>query len=194
MTFRSIATFVFATVLLSPFFLSAAPAEQRADLPRGVIGMVQIVNDASVQRDLDLTDKQMGEVKKVAMLLAQVRDGKAQSQAKTQLSESLSAEQLKRLKQIYWQRLGGYALLEPEVATLLKISEEQQKEFTVVQAINAAEHKKMLDFMSRARFRSAEAVEEFKAKYRTAATQRLLAILTPDQVVVLEKLLGKAVL
>jgi hypothetical protein len=194
MTFRSIATFVFATVLISRFFLSAAPAEQRADLPRGVIGMVQIVNDASVQRELDLTDKQMGEVKKVAMLLAQVRDGKAQSQAKTQLSESLSAEQLKRLKQIYWQRLGGYALLEPEVATLLKISEEQQKEFTVVQAINAAEHKKMLDFMSRARFRSAEAVEEFKAKYRTAAKQRLLAILTPDQVVVLEKLLGKAVL
>ena len=49
----------------------------------------------------------------------------------------------------------------------------------------------MLDFMSRARFRSAEAVEEFKAKYRAAAKKRLLAILTPDQVVVLEKLLGK---
>ena len=107
MTLYSIAKFVFATVLVSLFFLSAAPAEQRADLPRGVIGMVRLLSDTSVQRELDLTDKQMGEVKKVAMLLAQVRDGKAQSQAKTQLSESLSAEQLKRLKQIYWQRLGG---------------------------------------------------------------------------------------
>ena len=191
MTFRSIATFVFATVLISRFFLSAAPAEQRADLPRGVIGMVRLLSDTSVQRELDLTDKQMGEVKKVAMLLAQVRDGKAQSQAKTQLSELLSAEQLERLKQIYWQRLGGYALLEPEVATLLKISEEQRKEFTIVQEINAAEHKKMLDFMSRARFRSPEAAEEFKAKYRTAAKKRLLAILTSDQVVILAKLVGK---
>ena len=153
--------------------------------------MVRQLSDKNVQRELDLTDKQMAEAKKVAELLAQVRDGKAQSQAERRLSASLTAKQFNRLKQIHWQRLDGYALLEREVSTSLKITEEQKRKLLDVRTVNTAEHKKMLDFISRARFRSREAIEQFKAKYRIAAIQRLRSVLTPKQVKAFEKLLGR---
>ncbi len=179
MTFRSIAKILCASFLVSPLLLFAVATGQDAEPPRGVIGMVRQLNDKSVQRELKLTDKQMDEAKKIAELLAKIRDGKAQSQAKRQLTASLTAKQFNRLKQIHWQRLNGYALLEPEVSAALMITEEQKKELVGAQAMNVAEHNKMLDFLRRARFRSREALEQFKAKYRTAASQRLRSVLTP---------------
>ncbi len=178
-------------LLVLPLISTAAFAQRGESSSGGVIGMVRLLQDEAVQNELGLSEKQLTAVQKVVQLLAQVRDGKAQSQAQSTLSASLSGEQYKRLKQLHWQRMGGYAILEPEVSKTLEISEEQRKQLAAAQTKNRAEHQKMRDFMSRARFRSAEAVEQYKSKFRTAANQRLRAILTPSQIKELDRLLGK---
>ena len=193
MIYRSIAKIVSPSVFFAPLLLSLAAAGQDAEPPRGIIGMVRQLSDKKVQQELELTEKQIDEARQVAELLAQVHDGKAQSQAERQVSASLTAEQFKRLKQIHWQSMDGYALLESEVSAALEITEQQRKKLIEAQTTNVAEHKKMLDFMSRARFRSREAIEQFKAKYRTAANQRLRSVLAPEQVKAFDKMLGERI-
>jgi hypothetical protein len=153
--------------------------------------MVKQLRDEKVQQELKLNEKQVEYANKVAELLSRIRDGKARDQAKKRLSASLTAGQLTRLKQIHWQHLGGYALLESEVSTAIGITKNQRKKLLAAEAENTSEHKKMVDFLRRARFRSREALEQFKAKYRSAANQRLRSILTREQLKSFEKLLGK---
>lgn len=190
---RNIIMIVSASVFVAPLLLTSTAAGQDAEPPRGIIGMVRQLSDANVQLELKLTEKQITEAKQVAELLAQVRDGKAQSQAERQVSASLTAEQFKRLTQIHWQSMDGYALVESEVSAALEITDQQKKKLFEAQTTNVAEHKEMLDFMSRARFRSREAMEQFKAKYRTAANQRLRSVLTPEQVAAFDEMLGERI-
>ncbi len=191
MTLPRFTIYAVCVLLVLPLLSTAALAQQGKAPAGGVIGMVRLLGDVVVQKELGLSEKQLTDTQKVIQLLAQVRDGKAQSQAKSTLSASLSDEQYKRLKQLHWQRLGANALLEPEVSKTLEISDEQKGQLAAAQTKNNAEHQKMRDFMSRARFRSAEAVVQFKSKYRIAAEQRLHAVLTPAQVKELDSLLGE---
>lgn len=158
---------------------------------RGTPQLVKHLSDEAVQKELELTEKQIVVANNAAELLSRIRDGKAQQMALESVQEVLSESQLQRLKQIYWQRLGGAAILEQDVAKTLGLSADQQKKLAVVQEKNRAEHEKMRDFMRRARFRSAAAMEAYKAKYRDAASERLLAVLTETQSKKLTDLLGE---
>jgi hypothetical protein len=138
-----------------------------------------------------LDEDQVGVAVELADLLGQVRDGKAQAMASERLKKSLSEEQLARLEQIHWQRLGARAIHESKVRQGLDLTDEQQKKLQEVKALNDAEHRKMLDFLRRARFRSREAMEKYKQEYLDAATGRLLGILTVAQREKLKEMAGK---
>ncbi len=101
MTCRKVTDIVTASVFVSAVFLSAAAVGQKVGPQRGVVGMVTQLRDKKVQQELNLSDNQVEQAKKIAAMLGQVRDGKAQDQAKRQLSASLNAGQLERLKQIH---------------------------------------------------------------------------------------------
>ena len=178
----SVTWFVFS------FVCSSSARDDRH--PRGVLGWARVLNQAAVQKELKLSAEQLKVVEGASDLLDRIRDGKAQSIAEKQLTQSLTAQQLTRLKQIHWQRLGGEVLYEREVSLALMITVEQKKQLAAARAINVAEHKKMLNFLARARFASKQALEAYKNKYRVAANKRLIAVLTPEQKKTLDQLLG----
>jgi len=181
-------TFVFSFVLL---VANSTSIQAQDNSLRGTPGLIKQLSNDAVQKELDLTEKQIAVANEAADLLSRIRDGKAQHMAHESVTKALSESQLKRLKQIHWQRLGGSAILERGVAETLELSDEQRKKLAVAQELNRVENKKMLDFMSRARFRSREAMEEYKAKYRNAANERLLSVLTEKQEAKLTEMLGE---
>ena len=161
-------------------------------LPGGAVGLAQVLADDAVQAELSLTEDQQQMAREVSHQLRQVRDGKAQTMAASRIRKSLTEKQFQRLQQIHWQRLGGRALFEKPVREQLNIRAEQAKQLQDARATNEAEHRKMLDFLKRARFRSAEALRAYKQKYFDAADKRLLETLSPQQRVILVTLLGDA--
>jgi hypothetical protein len=160
-------------------------------IPGGVLGLVRVLSDDAVKSELMLDKDQVVVAVELADLLGRVRDGKAQAMASERLKKSLSEEQLERLEQIHWQRLGARAIHERKVRQGLGLTDEQQKKLQEVKALNDAEHRKMLDFLRRARFRSREAMEKYKQEYLDAATGRLLGILTVAQREKLKEMAGK---
>ena len=85
----------------------------------------------------------------------------------------------------------GSAIFEPKVSKALDLTTDQRDRLNDANEVNAAEYEKMLDFLVRARFGSKEAMEAYKKKFRTAASERLLAILTPSQRKRLDQMFGK---
>jgi hypothetical protein len=151
--------------------------------PSGWAGLLQ---ERAVQQELKLSDDQVAEFKKLIGKLSG-NPGEVESEIRKQVM----GEQLARIEQLNWQREGGYALFDVKVAKALSLTEEQQERLTVAAGLNAIEHKKMRDFMARARFRSREAMEQYVDRYRKPANERLLGVLTKDQRSKLTTMLGK---
>lgn len=170
--------------------LLCASAAADEDNFRGTIGLSRLLGEDAVRKHLRLSDAQSELAMSVAEDLNKVRDGKAQSQAKGKIQRGLSETQWKRLKQIQWQLLGGEALFDQELSGFLDVTDAQKKLLSAARATNAAEHKKMLNFMSRARFRSRQAMEDYKAKFRDAGNKRLMDVLTQKQRDALQTRLG----
>lgn len=107
------------------------------------------------------------------------------------LTKALSDEQIERLRQLGWQAAEGYALLDELVAKDLEFTDKQREAIEEAKAANAATHAEMRDFLKRARFRSAEAMQAYIEEHRAVASGRLLAVLTEDQEAKLMELCGK---
>ena len=157
------------------------PAQAAVKDPYGRGNWTKLVKDKGVQKALGLTDSQA----KSLSALPFAKDGNREK-----ITKILEPKQLKTLKRLRWKAIGGYALFEEEVADALALTDSQQEKLAAVAKENVSDHKKMRNFMARARFRSREAMEKFIAGYRTKADQRLLAVLTKDQAAKLKKLVG----
>ena len=158
--------------------------------PTGLPGLVQIATEASVQSALEFGEDQKKAVAEAAELLSQVRDGKARAMARANLAAALSAKQLSRLEQIFWQRLGGSAIFEPKVSKALDLTTDQWDRLLDAKKVNVSENKKMRAFLALARFGSKEAMDAYKKTFRTAASERLMAVLTSSQRKQLDQMFG----
>lgn len=154
---------------------------QGYDPPNAAPGFIKTANDAELQTKLELTDKEVAAAKDAADLLKRVHDGKAQAMAEKIISEAFSKEHYMAVRKTFWQRLGARALFETQVREKLELSSDQKEKLAEAKAINDKEHAEMVDFMRRARFRSAEAMAAYKKKYSDAADERLFAVLTKEQ-------------
>lgn len=140
-------------------------------------GQQVLLAAADVQTTLKLTPDQMTKLGATKALDAKLK--------------VLTEEQRRRLRVIDAQREGGYVLTHDRVVDYLALTSEQSTQVDAVVATHAAKHKEMRDFMSRARFRSREAMEEYVAGFRDKADKALYGVLTPDQTEKLETLFGK---
>jgi Spy/CpxP family protein refolding chaperone len=165
-------------------FLEAPAAENEQNNPFGLPGeWSSILRQESVLKDLKLTAKQVESIQTI------LNDASLkQEQIRKQVGDTLSAEQVARLKQSSRQISGGFALFEPDVAIALGLTPQQQKKLS---EISEKAYGDMKNFMSRARFRSKDAVDKYILGCRDRAGELLLAELTSEQRKKFDDLKGK---
>jgi hypothetical protein len=120
--------------------------------PNGIFGVGAALFDPSIQKELKLSDEQVGKLKDaLAKVMAKYKGDFEKFQKKPPSPEEgekigkafhddsmkaiasvLDAKQMKRFKQILWQSAGSNALLDPEVQKELKLSDEQKKKLTAI--------------------------------------------------------------
>jgi len=131
---------------------------------RGRTDPVQLLNNASVRKELDLSEEQIEKVPEAVM--------KA-------LSEVLNPTQLTRFKQIELQQRGAAALGEPKVADQLKLSDDQRNN---IKTILEDSRKEMTELFSQG-----GAGGDFKARgekmqnFRKETQTKVMGVLTSDQ-------------
>ena len=72
-------------------------------------------------------------------------------------------------------------LFDPKVAQSIKLSKKQKEALAEIAVQNKEQARRMKDLLSRSRFRSQKAMEEFKKKFSEPAQTRLLAVLKEGQ-------------
>ena len=168
----------FAAALVVTCPASAADPADPYD-PRGK--WTAIVKSKSAQMTLKLTSAQIEQ----AANLKPAKDDNGIA-----IIILLQSAQLERLKSMSWKARGGYALFESELSKQLNITADQQERLKAAAAVNVVEHRKMNDFLTRARFRSKEAMQKYINGYRDDADKRLLDVLTAKQKKTLAGILG----
>ncbi len=155
-------------------FLEAPAAENEQHNPFGLPGeWSSILRQETVLKDLKLTTKQAESIQTI------LNDASlTQEQIRKKVAGTLSAEQATRLKKISRKISGGFALFEPDVALALGLTPQQQKKLS---EISEKAYGDMKNFMSRARFRSKDAVDKYIMSCRDQASELLLAELTSQQ-------------
>jgi Spy/CpxP family protein refolding chaperone len=167
-----------------------------------------LLNAEKVQKELKITDEQK---EKITAALREARPGgrdafggqnasqeerrkaveefqKKAAEAGKKAKETLTAEQSKRLREIYLQVAGTEALNNEEVAAALKISDDQKKQLATASEENRA---KMRDaFQAGGQGGNREEAARKIAELRTEADAKILAILTADQKKQLDEMKG----
>lgn len=150
-----------------------------------------------VQADLKLTDEQKTEVATINdELRSEMRDlftgggppdrealEKLSADASSKLDQALEPAQLQRLREITLQANGAQALSDAKLREQLNFTDEQNQQFEEARAANREAMQELAD-LSR---------EERRPKFeelRSAANERLLAVLTPEQKTEFEAMQG----
>jgi Spy/CpxP family protein refolding chaperone len=176
---------------------SPALAQQRGQFGGGFfVSPLMLLGQESVQKELKLTDDQ---VKKVQELTEKQRDafrdfqnldqderrkkmqeiGQANQKA---IGGILKEGQLKRLKQITWQQQGAGAFRDAEVASALKLTDEQKQKMRDIQQSAFGEMRDL--------GRDEEARKK-RQEILKATNDKLLALLTPEQKDKLKEMTGE---
>jgi hypothetical protein len=163
-------------------------------------GTLFLLNQKSVQDELKLSDEQVKKAKELSdkqresfgglrNLGQEERRTKMQEQAKATdkaVTELLKPEQLKRVKQISLQQQGGRALSNPEVATALKLTDEQKDKLKTIQEETRTARGQ--------RGQRGQRTEEERKKLeeaRKATNEKMMNILTGEQKTKLKELTGE---
>ncbi len=132
----------------------------------------RILLDPAVQKELKLTDEQLK---------------KYQELMKKALADALTPEQAKRLKQIQLQQRGAEAFSDPEVATALKLTEDQKEK---IQTIREDARKEMTDLFKNAAGNREEAFKKM-AGMRKEIAEKVTAVLNAEQKKMWKEMLGE---
>lgn len=164
----------------------AATAAARAMGPADPGQPLALAMKESVQKELELSETEITSIKK---LHAKAVKGELQGEAQKELGKALSQKQLKRLKEISVQVLGGAALVGPEVQKELGLDAAQVRKIAEAWKLEEAQLQRMLAV---SRFRSAEAMRAYILNHRKKVGEKLLELLSGEQKAALKKLRGKA--
>lgn len=156
-----------------------------------------------VQKELKITDEQKGKIEAALRDARPGRDAfggqnasqeerqkafeefrKKAEEAGKKAKEVLTADQVKRLREIYVQLAGVQALNNPEIAAALKFTEDQKKQLTTINDENGAKARE-IGF--------GEGSREKREELRKETEGKILAVLTADQKKQLEEMKGAKV-
>jgi Spy/CpxP family protein refolding chaperone len=184
-----------------------------AQPPRGGPGMMggpgALVNNSGVQKELNLTEEQIqksrdvlqkvrekhqDEFEKMRDMDPEERREKGQQLMKAvgdemikELSDVLSADQIKRLKQIGLQQRGPQAFLDPEVEKSLKLTDDQKR---AIKTIADDAGREMREVFQNAQGNFQEAMQKVGAM-RKEAMNKVVAVLNDQQKDAWKDLTGK---
>jgi hypothetical protein len=176
----------------------AARAGEERVVPEGTTIQLLLLRQKSVQEELkltpDVTKKIMEfthkqhdaflETCKLSKQEAKVKINEMEQENRKFLKDTLTPAQDKRLIQITLQMTGLHQLSRPEVARVLKLTQDQKQKF---QAIQKEVHKKLEKLLYDA---SPEERKEHFAKLRDETRKQVRAILTDEQKATVEELVG----
>jgi len=173
---------------------SGALAQQRQGGGRGGMGgttsPLMLLMQKSVQDELKLTDDQIKQAEELAAkqrearqtlqdLSQEERGKKIQEMNKANekaVSQFIKPNQAKRLKQISLQLAGAQAFINPEVATELKLTDEQKQKIKEIRKQTAEEARTIRENTTD----QAEARQKTRELNRNA-TGKVMALLTAEQ-------------
>jgi hypothetical protein len=199
-------TLALAVVLLaaSPAFAQRGQRQGRGGFGGGMRGgfgmdMLSLANQKSVQEELKVSDEQATKIKDLAAkqresfgslkdLSREERRTKVAEQRKANdkaIAEVLKTDQVKRLKQITWQLQGTRAFRNEEVATALKLTDDQKGK---IKTIQEDAFKSMRELFGKGQ--GAEGAKEKLAEVRKATQEKVMGVLTDEQKTAWKELVG----
>jgi len=125
---------------------------------------VQLLNNASVKKELDLSEEQAEKIPEAVM---------------KSLAEVLSADQMNRFKQIELQQRGYNALGDAKIQDALKLTDEQRSNLKTIQEDIRREQKEL--FAGGTRGGDFKAAQEKMENFRKESTTKVMGVLTADQ-------------
>ena len=105
---------------------------------------------------------------------------RAKQRAEAEIAQLLDEQRGRSLRALSWRLRGGLALLDDDVAAALQLSPEQRAAFERTSRENAEEFARSAQGLAGARVRP-ERYSEILAAHRQVSSERMLAILTPEQ-------------
>jgi hypothetical protein len=151
--------------------------------------LAEIAIHPEVRREIGLTPAQG---RRLDEIVERVKQGaEPRPNLRSEVTELLKPVQYKRLEQIYLQVFDALALEDADLVKALGLDEAQHRRLDEAIKVVAAEERKMVEVMKRARFPTAEARHRFVEKSREAANARVLGILDDKQKARLETMKGK---
>ena len=190
--------------------LLAAPGAQAQQKGRGKGGFgrgggmgfgltpVALLSQKSVQEELKLSEDQLGKVKELAAkqrgggkgfkdLSKEERQQRIEERAKASdkaIAAILKPEQVTRLKQISLQVRGARAFSDPQVASALKLTDDQKEKIKTIQEDARKDMRELFQGGG------GEGAREKIAAARKATNEKAMNVLTPDQKATWKELTG----
>jgi Spy/CpxP family protein refolding chaperone len=193
MVAASVACFAFAA---DP---PANPPGRQVGAGGGGAGGFNLFTNPTVQKDLALTDAQKESIKKIVDDFRASLTGLTQEDRRSKMPELrkvmddkvdsvLNSQQKARVKEIRLQVRGVAALTSKEVVETLKLTDDQVNKIKELTAALRKDTREARQAAVTSGDRSS--VREAVAKVRKEGTEKIMAVLTPDQKAGLEKMQG----
>jgi Spy/CpxP family protein refolding chaperone len=211
---RSLLTAVVGGCALALFVLPVSaqpPGGGRGGMGRGGMGGPgMLVNNKSVQKELQMTDDQAKKAREATQQVREKHQEEMQAlremdpqearekgtalmrtmseEADKALADVLKPEQMKRLKQISLQQRGAQSFTDPKVQEELKLTDDQKDKIKTINADFDKERGEIFQSMQNGGDRE-EAMKKF-ATLRTETVDKVKALLTDDQKKTWESITG----
>lgn len=106
---------------------------------------------------------------------------RARQEAEARLDEMLGPERASRLQRLSWRLRGADALLDDDLASVLRLSDEQREALMVTMDAREAGKTEIFEAIRGVRLATAEPLEELGRRYELSTSELLLAVLKPRQ-------------
>jgi hypothetical protein len=173
--------------MLTMLLAGSAMGQRKVVQVGGFRGYDSLLQDASVQKELKLTEEQLAKTQAAIQKVRQQHpaespsgeDLKAISQETLQeLGGTLKPEQTRRLKQIGLQQQGLRAFSDTDVQKALKLSDEEKKKIQTIEDDYAQQARKLFQRSTPGSF---PVKLQKMATLRKEAIEKAVAVLNPEQ-------------
>lgn len=202
-----------STITLLAVFITPVPAQSQSPIgmrgPGPAIGGFHLITMPAVQRDLKLNEGQVAKAQQVAQKMnarfnqdmGKLKGLTGDEQAKRvvsvagphyeegmrELKTFLAPAQVERFDQILFQLRGPMAMLEPKIAPILKVSNEQAQQVAALVADTQKEQQAAYRDAGQDRTAATVKLEAIAAQ----ANEKATALLSPEQRKIWDRLIGE---